>query len=368
VLFIAAENARVAFMDSSGLIFERGIRHVISRSNIYEDVIKLYSSSTNDILKERPFRVRFSGEKAFDIGGVSRDMFAAFYEKAYVQLFDGPSMLTPIDHPDFSTSPLPVFGTIMSHAYFVAGTLPVKIAFPSLCAMLLGNPSSIPREVLFQSFIESLDHHEASMVKKASLVARSADTDTQFPEDLRAGLIEVYSRFGVRQIPKPGNFSKLIIDIAKFYFLRKPAAAIDEVKSGIPCVHAPFWKNLSTGELYGIFRALQATPAKVLALLENVKGSNQSQERVFNYLRQYVGNMQQDELHNFLRFVTGSSVCSSTVISVVFNALDGLARRPIGHTCSRTLELSTSYASYLDLVQEFRAVLSSEYSWEMDAV
>ena len=43
---------------------------------------------------EYPFRVRFMNEKAIDVGGVSQDMFAAFYEQAYLKVLDGNNLLT----------------------------------------------------------------------------------------------------------------------------------------------------------------------------------------------------------------------------------------------------------------------------------
>ena len=126
---------------------------------------------------------------------------------------------------------------------------------------------------------------------------------------------------------------------------------------------------MSIGDLYAIYTALQVSPAKVLALLEDVSLANPNQDRVFGYLQQYIGNMQGDEARNFLRFVTGSSVCSSRAISVSFNTLEGLSRRPIGHTCSSMLELSSSYSSYLDFANEFKCVLSNEeFTWQMDAL
>lgn len=142
--------------------------------------------------------MKFSDENAFDVGGVTRDMFSAFYEAAYMRLFDGPALLTPVDFRNFSSSPLPTFGTIVSHAYLVAGILPVKIAFPSLCGMLLQNANSIPDEVLIQSFVDSLNCHEASIVRKAASVVREG-TMASFPGDVQSGLLNVYSRLDVRQ-------------------------------------------------------------------------------------------------------------------------------------------------------------------------
>ena len=90
---------------------------------------------------------------------------------------------------------------------------------------------------------------------------------------------------------------------------------------------------------------------------------------MFNYLRQYIGNMTLEELRLFLRFVTGSSVCSATKIEIQFNMLSGLARRPISHTCSNLLELSATYLSYPEFVKDFKHVLSDKtYTWIMDSL
>ena len=69
---------------------------------------------------------------------------------------------------------------------------------------------------------------------------------------------------------------------------------------------------------------------------------NEAQERVFSYLQQCIGRMKVGEVQRFLRFVTGSTVMSDT-IKVEFNTLSGFGQRPISHTCSFTLELSSEY-------------------------
>ena len=79
--------------------------------------------------------------------------------------------------------------------------------------------------------------------------------------------------------------------------------------------------------------------------------------------------MKRAEIRRFLRFTTESSVLLASNISVPFNSLSGLARHPIAHTCSSTLELSSTYINYLDFENEFKAILSDdEFTWEMHAV
>lgn len=95
---------------------------------------------------------------------------------------------------------------------------------------------------------------------------------------------------------------------------------------------------------------------------------NSAEERVYSYLVTFVGNMKNDELRLFIRFVKGSSSVVAKKINSSFNNLSGLARRPISHTCDCGLELSIAYSTFPEFEQEFSKVLSSEYSWIMDAL
>ena len=71
----------------------------------------------------------------------------------------------------------------------------------------------------------------------------------------------------------------------------------------------------------------------------------------------------------FLHFVTGSFVTNVSSIMTSSNNFDGLARRPIAHTCTGLLEVSSTYNIFFYFESEFRAVLSDPYfSWRMDAI
>ena len=79
--------------------------------------------------------------------------------------------------------------------------------------------------------------------------------------------------------------------------------------------------------------------------------------------------MKHNEVQRFLRFVTGSPVCFSKSLLVTFNKQEGLLRRPISHTCSQTLELSSNYESYAEFTEEMSSVLCNPDGllWTMDA-
>jgi len=122
-------------------------------------------------------------------------------------------------------------------------------------------------------------------------------------------------------------------------------AALCAISSGIPSREKPFWQSYSIQELYSVYLALCATPAKVLAILEEPERVNLCQLRVMGYLQRFVGNMK-NEVRRFLRFTTGSSVLVVNRISVTFNNLSGLARRPIAHTYGSVFELPSTYVIY----------------------
>ena len=138
------------------------------------------------------------------------------------------------------------------------------------------------------------------------------------------------------------------------------------MRAAVPAQHIPFWSLLSYEHFYDIYRVQQASASKVLALIEDPQTSNPNEERVYGYLQQFIGSLRGDELRSLLRFATGSSVCGS-FITVCFNNLQGLARRPTSHTCSHCLELPSAYISYGEFQQEFLAVLNGD-EWCMDAM
>ena len=74
---VIAESRRTNYVSS--LKLKRGIRHMINRANVFDSVVTLYTSMLTQILDEYPFRVKYRDENTFDIGGVSRDMFSAFF-------------------------------------------------------------------------------------------------------------------------------------------------------------------------------------------------------------------------------------------------------------------------------------------------
>ena len=224
---------------------------------------------------------------------------------------------------------------------------------------------NLPDEVLMGTFIDSLSVHDAIIchldeVKKGYVC---------FSESVCSSLISVVSMFGCREIPKPNSFKELLLKLAHFEFEVKVGPAIAAIKLGIPVQHQDFWKKIRCCDLYSIYNALSVSVDKVLKMIDGCSADNPSQERILCYFKQYIGNMNHNQLRVLLRFITGSCTCSANNIKINFNQLEGLGRRPIAHACSSTLDLPTSYSTYTDFAEEFDNVLHNrEHTYAMNAL
>ena len=149
-------------------------------------------------MKEFPFRVKFNDEWAIDAGGIARDAFSAFWEHAYLAMFDGGSLLIPAVHK-VDMNKFPILGMILSHGYLVCGYLPLCIAFPIIASSLLGPHVNIPNNIILESFVDYLVQYEGQTLKKAF----QAVSSNQFSQQLSNELVSLMSRHGCVEVPKP---------------------------------------------------------------------------------------------------------------------------------------------------------------------
>lgn len=335
-----------------------GSEHTIRRSNVFKDVLQLYQMGS--ILQECPIRIEFEDEMAIDQGGVTRDMFSAFWDECHSKLFEGLNLLVPLLHPQSDTSIFPIIGRIISHGYLVCGFLPVCVALPCLLCILCGPGTVVPQQVLQDAFLDYISTTEKSIFKEAL----NAST---FTEDVKEKLMNTLSRFGCRQMPTPAGLVKCLEQIACHEFCSKPTAAAALAHSGIAASHSSFWCAKGARGICSIYKTLTVSVSRVFNVLEFPLFQNPAEERVCNYLQEMVGNMNQAQLQKFLRFATGSSVLVVKMITIQFNGLSGFGRRPIAHTCDCILELPVAYENYHDFFSEWLAINDNDLCWRMDA-
>ena len=361
LMFMGRDKDRLDFMTSIGAM--AGGKHIIQRGTLYDDVIKLYQS--REIVKESPICIAYDSELAVDEGGVTRDMYSAFWEEAYSRLFDGATILVPLIHAQTDMGIFPILGKIISHGYLVSGYLPVRISLPSLLAVLLGPSANVPRSFLLDALMDYISDNERDKLKTALQYKGTKSFPT--PE-MKLDVISILSRLGCREMPTPQNLAEIIVNVAKYEFCSKPAAAITMIYYGIPVKHRQFWTELGIDGINDLYTSLTVTSDKILKVID-CDCRSPGEERSLVYLTSLIGNMGTNDLRNFLRFTTGSSVCIAKKIKVIFNSSSGLARRPFAHTCSNNLELSVSYVNYHEFSSEWYTILgdTNKWKWCMDS-
>lgn len=169
-------------------------------------------------------------------------------------------------------------------------------------------------------------------------------------------------------MPTPQNLAEMIMGVAKYEFCNKPAAATTLIYCGVPEDHKWFWSELGTDGINAVYTSLTVTSDKILKII-NCDCQNPAEETILAYLTSLIGNMGTNDLRNFLRFTTGSSVCVAQSIKIIFNTSSGLARQPYAHTCSNTLQLPVSYTNFHDFSSEWYAILgdtNNKWKWRMD--
>ena len=355
-----AHNKYVATLSGS---LREGNWHTVSRSSVLTYVLQLHASE--DTCNEYPFQVEFIDEAGVDLGGVTRDMYSAFWEMAYNTLFDGSNILIPLMKAGMEQNTFVHLGRVIIHGFLTSEMLPTRIAFPVLACSLLSPMAKISEEILVASFIDFLAPYEGDMVKQA--LKEVNDQPAQEFTGQHA-LDNLFSRYGARKKPSKTNIRSMIQEIAELMFIIQPLPACHMIHSGIPNNHRQFWASLTVEELLALYQAMSLNVPKVIEPITEPIFLSKNEERVFGYLLECVGNLSVGELALFLRFVTGSAVYCDRKIEIQFNGLSGFARRPIAHCCSCILELSSEYESFRDFDSEIKAVINNELAFIMNAM
>ena len=117
------------------------------------------------------------------------------------------------------------------------------------------------------------------------------------------------------------------------------------------------------------FQKITPTSKKFISSLE----CDESESDSFKYLKRYIREIDMDTkmLHALLRFVTASDLMlynsegNFFKIQVKIVDLEGIARRPVAHTCGRVLDLPRMDESCPIFKSEMNVVLNSNI-WVMD--
>ena len=102
--------------------------------------------------------------------------------------------------------------------------------------------------------------------------------------------------------------------------------------------YAPFQ---SSDNVVSLFNEKRPNGKKVIKMLD-MHPSNDAERACFDHLKRYIRSVE-GNIGCFLHFTTGSNILVCGKIVNMFNKLDGKARRPIAHTCTPLLKISSIY-------------------------
>ena len=180
-------------------------------------------------------------------------------------------------------------------------------------------------------------------------------------------LLQLLSSYKCFKLPTKDNIKVLLVELAHQEIIQKAryvaqcwAPIISNLKT-----HPQFFSVKSIKEL---FLDMNPNAKKVIRAL-HPEMNNESEKQSFEFLKQFIKSLDRSSLKGFLKFVTGSDVLlKDQKISVTFYLVDGLARRPIAHTCGPLLEVPCTYQSYNELAEEFTNIMREKEGWTFNIV
>ncbi|CAL8351969.1 unnamed protein product, partial [Boreogadus saida] len=268
---------------------------------------------------------------------------------------EGTEIRVPCLSPKWQEEEWKAVGRILSKGFMDQGYFPLRLA-PAFTTALIFGEHAVSSDILFESLLLYLSHCERDLL--ATALKEDLDSDGQDE------LFDLLDRMGVKTVPSRDNLKAVLLQVAHKQLIQTPKYALDNM-SAVAGKHLR--TNLTTPEKIQCMSAdKKPTCRKVLKLIDATPVTP-ADRQALGFLQQYIRGLDEMGLRRLLRFVTGSDVICVTGIQVTFTALEGLARRPVAHTCGPLLELPSTYYSYPELHVEMENVLTSNY-YTMDIV
>lgn len=317
----------------------------------------LFDIYTDPTIVDSYLHVKMVDEQGSDWGGVSRDCFTSFWNEATEKYFLGNSVLIPYlpPHRLEEEYKFRLLGRILAHSTAILGYIPVPLC-KSVVMVTILDTTTIDENTLLEDFMLFLDRDDAGIIRLAL-----TDFGSLSEED-RDNLQGLFSRFDMGCLIQASTFRDQLLKMARSELCLKPRSLCELIREGIPSIHYErFWSQLTIDHLQILNDRLKPTADKIIACLRmDDTEPNHRTEKVFEYFKDLIEDLPQEDLETLLQFITGQSCVPRRSITVNFSDLSGVERRPIAHTCSYSIEIPDTYRSYEEFESEFKAFLKSD--------
>ena len=309
--------------------------------------------------------VTFDDETGLDFGGLTQELFSTFWEAVWDKYFEGETAKVPFVPPQSIANSKAAFnaiGRVLTHGWVLTKQIPILFCEASLIAAIHGQ-DKVTDDILLRSFHFYISQFERDILQRVT----TDDSKQPFAVHIDS-LWTMYTRFGMTCPPADSldHLNVHIIEMARSEFLFKPMVLLQWIKEGLMESHMQLVSSqLTLEKIQKLYEDLSPSNEKVLRMIKHKEDVIRSdQQRVLDFLKISVGNMEEKLLAKFLRFVTASTVSPQKPIVVQFNAATGVKRAPSTYTCSSTLILPTTYSSLGEFKRELYAVLGSDESFD----
>lgn len=288
-----------------------------------------------------------SVEMAEDYGGVLRDTISEFFNTFYEMCTMGTELKVPCLRHDFQKEEWSAIGKIMKESFHSERYFPIRLA-PTFIKSCLHK--EVTNEEILENFLKYISHSEALLLQNALNNFDDVDKDE---------ILEFCTTYDAKYVPNKDNLKKMLEQIANEEMLQKPSF----VKECI-CPYLNDIKDIL--DLDYIYNSYQLTDKNIISQLKVEENICHEKKQIFQYLKKYIKESDEKTRSSFLRFCTGSNLPIEK-IKIEFINTEGFARVPIAHTCSRELQIPTTYENFLNFREEFNNLLNSNV-WVMDMV
>lgn len=319
----------------------------VSRHNCFKELLELYQD--NRICQSKLY-LHFKGEEA--VGhGVSRDVFALFWEEFVTNYCEGVSQFTFTISPNISPHDYVTLGCILTHQFILTGTLPLQLSEALIQQAVVGKVSD---DCLLESFMMLMHEKEREIVREALL----GESET-FP---KKDIIDILSDYNTGTVPKPENIRQILLQVSTTELVAKPFMCILKLREGM----GSFWDGVSAEEIHALYMCCTPTPNNVIRSLF-FKTSNQQEEKIARWLVRYVKSQDHKSLGRFIRFCTGSDLVypgKFVKVQIATEPMSDLAIRPQAQACFNIITLSKNYRSYAHFLSNIDFYMHNPQMWE----
>lgn len=335
------ETGQIRFVEYQQL----HVRIKLHRANLVDEMIGQFK---NEAIFSYHLKYSFFNERGADANGLARDVYAAFWSDFLDCAAEGAEMKVPTLSPRWQEEEWKAVGRILAKGFMDQGYFPLRFA-PAFTTALIFGEHAVSAELLFESLLLYLSQCQRDLIMAALM-----DMDSDNQDDL----LDLLDQMGVKEVPAKDTLKAVLLQLAHIKMIQQPKYALDNMSAAAGQALRTILPTML--KIRDMYNDKKPTCSKVLKMIKAFPLTS-AERQALGFLHQYVQELDEVGLRKLLRFVTGSDIICVSRVHITFTTLEGLARRPVAHTCGSVLELPCTYKSYPELREEMENVLTSNY-------